>query len=776
MREHYRSSLDIVSSIGRFRECRRVFVAAWLGLLLAIAGCSGDPASRRAAFVERGDAYVKEGKLREASIEYRNAVDADPNDGAARARLAETYVKIGDTTRALPEYVAAADLLPNDTHIQLEAGRHLLVGGRAREALARADGVLARTPQDVDANILKGNALAGLKDLNGALDAIEEAIRIDPGRGSSYTQLGFIELARGREAESEAAFRKAVEAAPKQIDGYLALANFYWGLNRIPEAEQTFEAALKLDPQHRVANRAMALFMLTTRRILEAEPYLQQLASLEDDTASQFGLIDYYLATNRIKEAVARLEPMARKDATAKSAKRRLARAAAMSGDPQKAHGILDELLKQDVRDSETQLQKGQMLLTEGKGDAALEHVLAAAKARPNSAIAQYSLGRIYAARGDVNAAETAYREVLRLNPRAAAAQVELSQLLLAAGKAEASLQTAEEAARNQPQSAAARLALVRSLLARQEADRAAKELQVLLNQRPNDASVHVQNGILSSLRKNPTGARAAFTKALALEPNSTEALAGLVALDLSAKNRDAARKRVDEALTKRKSPELLMLAARTYAATSDPSTAERLLREAIELEPTLLPAYGMLGQLYLSQNRLEEARKEFDALAARQAKPVAALTMSGMILQSQGNSKLARERFEKALSFDPSAAVAGNNLAWIVMEAGDLNAALQLAQTAASAAPDVPEIMDTLGWVYYRKELSALAIPLFTRALDKSPDNPTYHYHLGMAYVQNKEPDRARASLQRALALKPDFAGADEARRALAGLPPPAK
>ena len=62
--------------------------------------------------------------------------------------------------------------------------------------------------------------------LEGALGAVEEAIRLDPGRGSSYTQLGYVELARGRQAESEAAFKKAVDTAPKQVDGYLALANF----------------------------------------------------------------------------------------------------------------------------------------------------------------------------------------------------------------------------------------------------------------------------------------------------------------------------------------------------------------------------------------------------------------------------------------------------------------------------------------------------------------------------------------------------------------------
>ena len=95
------------------------------------------------------------------------------------------------------------------------------------------------------------------------------------------------------------------------------------------------------------------------------------------------------------------------------------------------------------------------------------------------------------------------------MNPRAAAAQVELSQLLLAAGKSEASLKSAEEAARNQPQSLAARMALVRSLLARQDTARASKEIQGLLAQRPNDAAIHVQNGVLESLQKNQGAARA---------------------------------------------------------------------------------------------------------------------------------------------------------------------------------------------------------------------------------------------------------------------------
>jgi Tfp pilus assembly protein PilF len=45
------------------------------------------------------------------------------------------------------------------------------------------------------------------------------------------------------------------------------------------------------------------------------------------------------------------------------------------------------------------------------------------------------------------------------------------------------------------------------------------------------------------------------------------------------------------------------------------------------------------------------------------------------------------------------------------------------------------------------------------------------YHYHLGLAYAKSNEAARARTSIEHALELKPDFQGADEARKVLASL-----
>ena len=75
----------------------------------------------------------------------------------------------------------------------------------------------------------------------------------------------------------------------------------------------------------------------------------------------------------------------------------------------------------------------------------------------------------------------------------------------------------------------------------------------------------------------------------------------------------------------------------RTYIVLKDGGSAEKALRAAIAEDPFYLQAHGMIGQLHLSQQKLDEALKEFEALAARQAKPVGPLTMSGVILQTQG-------------------------------------------------------------------------------------------------------------------------------------------
>jgi tetratricopeptide (TPR) repeat protein len=739
-----------------------------LGCLLVLA-CHADPSVRKEQYLESGNKYFAEGKYSYAIVEYRNAIDIDASFGPARKQLAEAYARSDDPRRAFDEYIYAADLLPNDVELQLTVGAYALAVHRPEHALARAEKLLSREPNNIQAHLLRGNALAGLSSFDDALKAIEEAIRLDPARGTTFTELGTVELARGRKSEAETAFIRAVELAPKSVETHLALGNFYWSLGKASETEKALRNALNIDPKSGVAIRAMAAFLTATGKNRDAEPYLVRLAESGDPEAV-FSLIDYYIASGRAKDAVARLESDSKALKDVPEAGQRLARAYAAAGDRARAKALVDQVLARNPTAVDTQLLKGELLLNEGHRDEAFAAIRAAAASHPDSAEAQFALARFYVSRGDTSGAEAAYREVLRINPRAAAAQVEMAKLHLSTGNRNAALRTVEEVARAQPTNLDARLQLVRSLLAAKDLERAGRELDALRAANPNVAAVHVQTGSLALLRNDVPGARASFERAESLDPKSPDLLEGWIALDFKMNNTASAKARVEHRLKEGPTPELLMLAAQTYITANDSPAAERALRQAIELDPLLLSPYDMLGQLYMTQKRLSEARAEFETLARRQARPVSALTMIGTILMTEGKTDLAKKKFEEVLAIDPRAVNANNNLAWIYAEAGnDLDFALGLAQVAMEQAPDEPDVMDTLAWVYYKKSLPERAIPLFESCVKKAPTNPTYHLHLGLAYLKAGRSAQARASLQRALANNPTAPMANDARRALA-------
>jgi len=196
------------------------------------------------------------------------------------------------------------------------------------------------------------------------------------------------------------------------------------------------------------------------------------------------------------------------------------------------------------------------------------------------------------------------------------------------------------------------------------------------------------------------------------------------------------------------KSAAAQVFAARVAAAAGDGQGAERYLETALRLDASSIEAYDLLGRLYAGQNKLDEARTRFEALAAKQSDSVVAHTMLALIDDIQGRAPEARRRYERILQIDPNALLACNNLAYIYAEEnGQLDLALRLAQRARVRRPDAPQVADTLGWVYYRKGLARQAVPLFEQAAAQQPQNATYQYHLALAYRDSGDVRNARAS-----------------------------
>src|SRR5262249_3911173 len=153
---------------------------------------------------------------------------------------------------------------------QIRATQILIIGGRFDDAKARATAWLAKNPRDVDAIILRANALAAMNEPTAAIAEIEEALKIQPGDSATFANVGTIRMRTGDAGEDEAAFRKAIDLDSSSVNAHLALANFLWAAGRRSEAEQETGRALSVQPRHLLANRMLGVLYIATGRPKEA--------------------------------------------------------------------------------------------------------------------------------------------------------------------------------------------------------------------------------------------------------------------------------------------------------------------------------------------------------------------------------------------------------------------------------------------------------------------------------------------------------------------------
>lgn len=742
-------------------------------LTIGATACSENPETAKREALARGNGLFDKGQYSEAVIEYRRAIQFDARYGEAHLKLAETYLKAGDGGNAIREFVRAADLLPNDSELQVKAGNFLLATGRFDDARVRAEQVLKTNPKSAAAHVLRGNALAGLKDLDGALSDMEAAIAEEPNKAVTYANLGVLQHLRGDATKAEEAYTTALQTDPGSTVIRLSYANYLIAVKRLPDAEVQLQEAYTRDRKNAMASRALAVFYAVSGQMDKAEPYLKQLAQDSDDVGAQFSLVQMYIGTNRRDEAVRILTGLKSRKETTRDATLMLAQLAYADHETARAYSLVKEVLDASPKEPRALLVKARLDLLEKKPADALAAAQIAVTGDPTRAEGSIVLGEAYRALRDFGAAKTAYNEALRLRPSDPAIQVALSQLNLATGGLDAAKQFAQSALAAAPQAPLTRVTLVRAALASGDIAAADAQLTTLLKEFPQSGTVHVLEGALGLLRKDVPGAERAFKKAAELAPTSIEAAAGLMLIELSTGRGPAARARAEGLVAQ--SPanvDALVLAARTYASLKDLPKTEELLRRAIEVDASRNEPYSMLAGLYLQQGKLDQALAEFKTVAEHQPKSIGAHTLIGAILQTQNKRDEAKKAYRETLAVDSTAAVAANNLAWMMVEDNaNLDDALQLVQTARTKLPDSPEVNDTLGWIYYKKGLHDQAIAAFKQSVEKQPNTAVFQYHLGLAWTKAGQFTQARQALETAVRLNPKGAEADDARATLSKL-----
>jgi tetratricopeptide (TPR) repeat protein len=161
-----------------------------------------------------GSLKASQGRRSEAEDLYKQALAKDPKLLAARHNLA-LLLSEEPARRADAVALWQQNLAQDSEHLPSRlALAETLAQTDARGAAEQYRQVLALRPEYVAARIALAGLLMKLGDSDGARRELDDVVTRDAANSSAWERIGDLEASRGRAAEAESAYQKALETAP----------------------------------------------------------------------------------------------------------------------------------------------------------------------------------------------------------------------------------------------------------------------------------------------------------------------------------------------------------------------------------------------------------------------------------------------------------------------------------------------------------------------------------------------------------------------------------
>ena len=438
--------------------------------LALLAACSGG-----GGHYARGVAAFEAGNLRTARVELMNALQADPDNGAARVMQARVMLALGDGVGAEAEIARA-----RRSGVPAEETRHLfaharLLQGDARGALdelsdvpeahaayaarirARAlaalgdpaagaefDRALRLGPEDSHAHSDVARFRRANGDIAGALQAVDRALALSPVNSEALLLRGELTRAQYGLASALPWFDRALEVDPGNVDALLERAITYGDMGRMREMLADARAAHRLNGgAHPTAYYLQAVLAARARDFeLARGIYNRTNGAFADSPAGMLleSAIDF--ETGNVEQAATRLARLVSLQPGNRRARRLLAAAQWRMGDARASVETLWPIVSRPDADSYSLALAGRALGRLGDGPRASYFLARAAQPRPAARTALDPLSE-----GDY----AALREEAAAQPGNGPLQVRLISAMLARGLGDEALARARRLQADSP-------------------------------------------------------------------------------------------------------------------------------------------------------------------------------------------------------------------------------------------------------------------------------------------------------------------------------------
>jgi len=228
------------------------------------------------------------GRLREAAILYRKAVQARPDLADAHYNLAIAVKALGRLEEAAAAYGCALALRPEWPEALGNLANVLNDLGRRDEAAAAWDRALALRPDWPEGQCSRGALLLGLGRPAEAAAACRRALALRPDFAAAHCNLAHALRDVGAAAEAIRAYGKAVDLDPTLADAHAALGHLLLGLGKWEEALAAYRRAAALRPRHAPVHANVGNALRELGRVEAAIAAYRQAVTLDADFAEAF--------------------------------------------------------------------------------------------------------------------------------------------------------------------------------------------------------------------------------------------------------------------------------------------------------------------------------------------------------------------------------------------------------------------------------------------------------------------------------------------------------
>ena len=445
-----------------------------------------------------------------------------------------------------------------------------------------------------------------------------------------------------------------------------------------------------------------------------------------------------------------------------------------------------------------------QLLLLQGKTEAAAEALQGLAKEAPGKPQTLYLQAMLAYAKNDLKAAQEHAQKLVSLTPEnfRALELAGMTELRLGANvQAEALLAKALQLEAGLPM---ARRGLVTAYVRQGRLDKAMSALPVDVERNDRDPGMMALAGQVYMLHGDVERAQRYFARASNLDPKDPAKRTSLAVSRLASGQGDAAlgelqsiaasddgvvadmalinallqERKVDQALKaidalEKKRPADVMpvfLRGRALLLKRDAVGARKAMERVLEIDPNYFPAVGVLAVLDNADKRPDDARARLEAAIKRQPGNVQAHLALVELRQANGADKTELATLlRKVVEAAPSSPLPRLLLAEHHLRHSEPKDALVVAQQAVSALPDNVQLLDVLGRAQSANGEHNQAQASFNRMAALQPQSSLPFLRMASANLIAGDRDAASQNLRKALEIEPKSLEAQQGQVSLA-------